>query len=76
MTDLLERTDEKTSTTDSNGEKVAHYFHKMQLDDFLLEGKPMVALCGYVKEGQQLDPKGLPVCAACTEFLNNIPEGD
>jgi hypothetical protein len=48
MTDILEKTDEQTKTTDGSGDhdKFAHYVKANAQMDGLLRISPAVALCG------------------------------
>lgn len=52
--------------------KVAHYFEKVQFDKHIFEGKPMVALCGYVKTDTPQDFTQLPVCEPCKFLMENV----
>jgi hypothetical protein len=73
--------DTKERLTDNGDhDRFQHYFHKKDISLNILEGTPMVALCGKVLE-QQVDPKGRSICQACQDFMNtvvasNLPEGE
>ncbi len=78
MTDLLERTDEQTRTTNNDGDhdKYSHYVHKNDQLSSIVEGAPLVALCGKVWVPQEFDinPGKRTVCPECKkkyEALND-----
>lgn len=74
MSDLLEKIDEKVTTTnDGDHDKFQHYFSKKDIDANLLGGKPMVALCGKVVY-QQVDPKGRTICPSCIEVYETMKD--
>lgn len=80
MTDLLEKEDLKTNFSDTGDhDRFQHYFYKKDINENLLTGKPMRALCGKVV-AQQVDPKGRTVCPECQEMMDtvvgsNLPNG-
>lgn len=83
MSNLLERTDEKTDlkpTNNGDHDKYKHYVYKAGLGANILEGTPLRTLCGRTI-GQQVDPKGKTLCPECEDMMENVvgknrPEGD
>lgn len=52
--------------------RMKHYFPLDQIEMNFLYGTSMKALCGYVKNGPQQDPFGLPLCEACRDIYKNL----
>ena len=77
-TDVLEdtRADERTQPTDNGDhERLSHYVPKAKLMDAMVNGTPVVALCGKVWVPSR-DPKKYPVCPECKEIWDGMREGD
>jgi Protein of unknown function (DUF3039) len=77
-TDVLEdtRTDERTHPTDNGDhERLAHYVPKDKLMEAMVNGTPVVALCGKVWVPSR-DPEKFPVCPECKQILESMREGD
>lgn len=72
-TDILDRTDEDTTTTDNDNPLHSHYFRRRDLQEAVATGKPIVALCGYKKQPDR-DGEGLPICQTCAEIYKGIRE--
>lgn len=54
-----------------------HFFYKPDLDENLLNGTPVTALCGFVKEGLAHPDTSAPVCERCREiWTNHLDHGD
>lgn len=66
-TDVLERTEEDTTTTDEP--PVAHYFDKHDLARVVVEDAWIEALCGR-RFQPLLAGVGLPVCEKCKTIYN------
>lgn len=49
-----------------------HYFTKKDLDANLLEGKPIKAMCGFVKEGLASPNLDKPTCPKCKWIYENV----
>ena len=64
--------EEETLTTDTPPDEHRHYFRKADLDRNLLEGVPITALCGFVKEGLAHPDTSLPVCEDCHFIYENL----
>jgi PhoPQ-activated pathogenicity-related protein len=73
MTTTLEvNTDEKIAVTDDGDhDRFQHYFHKAAINENLMSGKPMKALCGAVVK-QQVDPQGRTICGTCKDILDEV----
>lgn len=72
MSDILEKTKPKTTRTDDGDhDKFQHYFRKSAIDENLMTGKPMVALCGKIV-ARQSDPHGRTVCQQCKDELEKL----
>ncbi len=77
-TDVLEdtRAEERTRTTDNGDhERLSHFVPKDKLMDAMVNGTPVVALCGKVWIPSR-DPKKFPVCPECQEIWETMREGD
>lgn len=72
MSDVLEQ--EKVITTnDGDHDKFQHYFSKKAIDENLMTGKPMTAVCGKVV-ANQVDPLGRTVCHKCKEIYDSMKD--
>lgn len=69
MTTQLE---EKTLESDTPPDEFRHYFSKEDMDENLLNGKAITALCGFVKEGLAHPDIDLPVCKPCEWVYENL----
>ena len=77
-TRVLEDTqlDDRTQTTDNGDhERLSHYVPKDKLMDAMVNGTPVVALCGKVWIPSR-DPQKFPVCPECKEIWESMREGD
>jgi hypothetical protein len=71
---------EETRTQPSHGddgdhERFSHYVQKHKLTEALVDGTPVVALCGKVWVPSR-DPQKYPVCPECKKIWEGIPEGN
>jgi hypothetical protein len=76
-TDVLEdtRIDERVQTTDNGDhERLSHYVPKDKLTEAMVNGTPVVALCGKVWVPSR-DPERFPVCPECKEIWATMREG-
>lgn len=76
-TGVLEDTqlDERTRTTDDGDhERLSHYVPKAELMDAMVNGTPVIALCGKVWIPSR-DPEKFPVCPECKEIWESMREG-
>ncbi len=70
------RLDERTQTTDNGDhERLSHYVPKDKLMEAMVNGTPVVALCGKVWVPSR-DPQKFPVCPECKEIWETMREGD
>ena len=77
-TGVLEDTslDERTRTTDDGDhERLSHYVPKDKLMEGMINGTPVVALCGKVWVPSR-NPERYPVCPECKEIWESLREGD
>ena len=64
------------TTGDCDHERFSHYVPKGKLTEAMIEGTPVVALCGKVWVPSR-DPQRFPVCPECKEIWDSIkPGGD
>lgn len=77
-TDVLEdtRIDEDAITNDhGDHERLSHYVPKDKLMEAMINGTPVVALCGKVWIPSR-DPEKFPVCPECKEIWAQMKKGD
>ena len=72
-TSVLERTEEQKSPGDD--ERYAHYVRSDRLTKSLIEGGPVVALCGKVWTPVR-NPDKYPICPTCKEIHEHLGSGD
>jgi hypothetical protein len=65
----------QASTGDGDHERSAHYVPKDKLVEAMVNGTPVIALCGKVWVPSR-DPKRFPVCPECKEIWAHLPPGD
>ena len=74
MSDVLEKTDEKVTTTnDGDHDKFQHYFPTWELEQNILNGTPMKAVCGKIVK-QQVDPLGRTICQECQAVYDGLED--
>lgn len=59
---------------DGDHERFSHYVPKDKLTEAMIEGTPVIALCGKVWVPSR-DPKRFPVCPECKEIWESISPG-
>jgi hypothetical protein len=77
-TDVLEETrqDPRTVPTDEGDhERFSHFVPKDRLMDAMVNGTPVVALCGKVWVPSR-DPERFPTCPECKEIWESLHKGD
>jgi len=77
-TDVLEdvRVERDLRTTDDGDhERLSHFVPKDKLMEAMVNGTPVVALCGKVWVPSR-DPEKYPVCPECKEIWESMREGD
>lgn len=69
--------DRRTAPTTGDGdhERFSHYVPKGKLTAAMIEGTPVVALCGKVWVPSR-DPQRYPVCPECKETWEQMSHGD
>jgi hypothetical protein len=71
-TDIQEITVLATDTGDHD--VFAHYAEKDLITEAMINGTPIVALCGKIWVPFR-DPSKYPVCPTCDEIIKNMPPG-
>lgn len=77
-TSVLEdvRLDERIiPTEDGDHERLSHYVPKDKLMEAMINGTPVVALCGKVWVPNR-DPEKFPVCPECKDIWENLRKDD
>ncbi|HNA98509.1 MAG TPA: DUF3039 domain-containing protein [Marmoricola sp.] len=70
------RVDERlTPTEDGDHERLSHYVPKDKLMEGMINGTPVVALCGKVWIPSR-DPEKFPVCPECKEIWEGLRKDD
>ena len=67
----LTDTDTRSHTADGDHERFAHYAPKDEIMQALVEGIPIMALCGKVWVPHR-DPSKYAVCPTCEEIYGDI----
>lgn len=70
--DVIEKPDVVT-TDNGDHDRMAHYFHKSDIERAYLDGAEITALCGK-KDVPTRDFTKYEPCKTCQEALNAIPE--
>lgn len=65
----------KPSPGDGDHERFSHYVPKHKLTDAMINGTPVIALCGKVWVPSR-DPEKYPVCPRCKEIWRQMRPGD
>ncbi len=75
-TDTLQDSRPQERPTDTGDhERLSHYVPKDKLMDAMVNGTPVVALCGKVWVPSR-DPQRFPVCPECKEIWDTMHGGD
>ena len=77
-TDVLEDTrvvEELQHLEGGDHERFSHYVPKDKLMEAMVNGTPVVALCGKVWVPSR-DPQKFPVCPDCKEIWESMKDGD
>lgn len=75
-TETIEDRRTQPSSGDGDHERFSHYVPKDKLTDAMINGTPVVALCGKVWVPSR-DPERFPVCPECKEIWDSMkPGGD
>jgi hypothetical protein len=62
-------------TEEGDHERFSHYVPKEKLMDAMVNGTPVIALCGKVWVPTR-DPERFPVCPECKEIWESLRKGD
>ncbi len=76
-TDVLEDTrieEQRRTLDDGDHERLSHYVPKDKLMEAMVNGTPVVALCGKIWVPSR-DPERFPVCPECQEIWESMREG-
>lgn len=69
------RVDRRLSTDDGDHERFSHYVPKADLMEAMVNGYPVIALCGKVWVPSR-DPERFPVCPECKDIWEGLDKGD
>jgi hypothetical protein len=70
----VEDTRTKPRTEDGDHERFSHYVPKNKLTDAMVNGTPVIALCGKVWVPSR-DPERYPVCPECKKIWESLKGG-
>ena len=73
-TQTAEDTRTRPTTDDGDHERFSHYVPKDKLTDAMVNGTPVIALCGKVWVPSR-DPQRFPVCPECKEIWESLRKG-
>lgn len=73
-TETVEDARTRPSTDDGDHERFSHYVPKDKLTEAMVNGTPVIALCGKVWVPSR-DPKKYPVCPQCKEIWSKFGKG-
>lgn len=68
-TDVDTKTKADTSTGEGDHDVFAHYVDKVEMTKALIEGTPVIALCGKIWVPHR-DPEKYPICPTCKELYS------
>jgi hypothetical protein len=71
--ETLEREHVDIRVDDGDHERFAHYVDKSKLTEALVNGMPVIALCGKVWVPSR-DPERFPICPECKRLYDMGPE--
>lgn len=74
-TETVEDRRTKPTTDDGDHERFSHYVPKDKLTEAMVNGTPVIALCGKVWVPSR-DPQKFPVCPQCKEIWESMKSGD
>ncbi len=66
---------QETDRTNDDDPKVFHYVRKDKVAESAVMGSMVVALCGETFPVTRSAKPGSPVCPACKEIFNKMPQG-
>ncbi|MBD0292762.1 MAG: DUF3039 domain-containing protein [Jiangellaceae bacterium] len=74
-TQTVEETGTRPTTDDGDHERLAHYVPKDKLVEAMVNGTPVIALCGKVWVPAR-DPQRYPVCPECKKIWESLIPGE
>ncbi len=74
-TGVLEREEQLHATEPGDHERFKHFVQKDKLTEAIINGTPVVALCGKVWVPSR-DPERFPMCPACQEIWDSLESED
>lgn len=74
-TGVLEREEQRQATEPGDHERFKHFVPKDKLTEAIINGTPVVALCGKVWVPSR-DPERFPMCPSCQEIWDELESGD
>jgi len=74
-TETVEDVRTKPTLDDGDHERFSHYVPKDKLMSAMVEGTPVIALCGKVWVPSR-DPERYPTCPECKERWESLGKGD
>ena len=74
-TGVLDREEQRQSTEPGDHERFKHFVPKDKLTDAIINGTPVVALCGKVWIPSR-DPERFPMCPSCQELWDGLESND
>ncbi len=69
-----QRVEERIALEDGDHERFSHFVPKDKLMEAMVNGTPVIALCGKVWVPSR-DPQKFPVCPDCKDIWENLQEG-
>lgn len=72
MSDVLEKPDVVTDTTDGNHDKFSHYCRKEDILTSAVTGEPIRAVCGKLWIPSHADGKDFPICPECKDIYDQM----
>lgn len=74
-TSVLEREEQRQAVEPGDHERFKHFVDKHKLTEAMINGTPVVALCGKVWVPSR-DPERFPMCPSCQEIWESMSDGD
>jgi hypothetical protein len=62
-------------TEDGDHDKFSHYAYKEDIMESMVNGIPIIALCGKIWIPSR-DPEKFPVCPSCKELYDTLPSSN
>jgi hypothetical protein len=75
QTDTFIETEADLRTDNGDHDRFSHYANKADITEAMINGTPVVALCGKIWVPSR-DPKKFPICPMCKEIYDALFLGD